>query len=512
MPLDNGAVFAGFRIVRPLGSGGMGEVYLAQHPRLPRREALKILSSTVSADTVFRERFNREADIVASLSHPHIVGVHDRGEFDGQLWISMEYIDGTDAARLIRNRYPAGMPAAEAVEIITAVAGALDYAHQQGLLHRDIKPANMLLTRPDDEGQRQVFLADFGIARELADPSGLTATNIAVGTVAYAAPEQLMGQQLDGRADQYGLAATAFHMLTGAPPPVVVGQHLNAPIPKLSDFRPNLAGLDQAMSTALAKNPYQRFSSCRDFAKALREHVPSAPFGEHTTQAAPTRADVRRPRRISVPTVVSGVIAAALVVLTTVALRFADPDTKPPSEPTNTASPSATALPVATLPTNQPPAQLPAAPYTPPQLPPPPPYTPPQLPAPPRYTPPPDSGDLNVGIPMSHPRVTAQESWYLEMPSLLATTEQTCSACWPPIRELPTCAPTNPAHRFGRRRRKETRSTRYTAWQVAPRTNCVMPWELRAAVLTGNGSTTRPTPPMCPVRHMRWSRLTTLSS
>ena len=491
MPLDNGAVFAGFRIVRPLGSGGMGEVYLAQHPRLPRHEALKILSSTVSADTVFRERFNREADIVASLSHPHIVGVHDRGEFDGQLWISMEYIDGTDAARLMRNRYPAGMPAAEAVEIITAVAGALDYAHQQGLLHRDIKPANMLLTRPDDEGQRQVFLADFGIARQLADPSGLTATNIAVGTVAYAAPEQLMGQQLDGRADQYGLAATAFHMLTGAPPPVVVGQHLNAPIPKLSDFRPNLAGLDQAMSTALAKNPYQRFSSCRDFAKALREHVPAAAVGEHTTQAAPTPADVRRPRRISVPTVVSGVIAAALVVLTTVALRFADPDRKPAAEPTNTASPSATALPVPTLPTNEPP---------------------PQLPAPPRYTPPPDSGDLNVGIPMSHPRVTAQESWYLEMPSLLATTEQTCSACWPPIRELPTCAPTNPAHRFGRRRRKETRSTRYTAWQVAPRTNCVMPWELRAAVLTGNGSTTRPTPPMCPVRHMRWSRLTTLSS
>ena len=376
MPLDNGAVFAGFRIVRPLGSGGMGEVYLAQHPRLPRREALKILSSTVSADTVFRERFNREADIVASLSHPHIVGVHDRGEFDGQLWISMEYIDGTDAARLIRNRYPAGMPAAEAVEIVTAVAGALDYAHQQGLLHRDIKPANMLLTRPDDEGQRQVFLADFGIARELADPSGLTATNIAVGTVAYAAPEQLMGQQLDGRADQYGLAATAFHMLTGAPPPVVVGQHLNAPIPKLSDFRPDLAGLDQAMSTALARNPYQRFSSCRDFAKALREHVPAAAVGEHTTQAAPTPADVRRRRRVSVSTVVSGVIAAALVVLTTVALRFADPDRKPAAEPTNTASPSATALPVPTLPTNEPPPQLPAPPpYTPPA------YTLTQLPA-----------------------------------------------------------------------------------------------------------------------------------
>ena len=179
----------------------MGEVYLAQHPRLPRRDALKILSSAVSADTVFRERFTREADIAATLSHPNIVAVYDRGEFEGQLWIAMEYVDGTDAARLVHDRYPAGMPADEAVEIFTAVAGALDYAHHQGLLHRDVKPANILLSQPDDDGQRRVFLADFGIARELADPSGLTATNLTVGTVAYAAPEQLMGSELDGRAD-----------------------------------------------------------------------------------------------------------------------------------------------------------------------------------------------------------------------------------------------------------------------------------------------------------------------
>jgi serine/threonine protein kinase, bacterial len=303
MPLDDGAIFAGFRIARLPGSGGMGEVYLAQHPRLPRREALKVLSSAVSADTVFRERFTREADIAAALSHPHIVGVHDRGEFEGQLWISMEYVDGTDAARLMRDRYPAGMPAGEAVEIITAVAGALDYAHQQGLLHRDVKPANILLPRPDQDGERRVFLADFGIARKFADPSGHTATNITVGTVAYAAPEQLVGRELDGRTDQYALAATAFHLLTGAPPyqhsnpVVVIGQHLNPAVPKLSDRRPDLADFDHAMSTALAKNPDQRFGSCRDFAKALREHVPAAPVGEHTTQAdasaAPSPGDAQ---------------------------------------------------------------------------------------------------------------------------------------------------------------------------------------------------------------------------
>jgi serine/threonine-protein kinase len=183
MPLSEGANFAGYTVVRLLGSGGMGEVYLVQHPRLPRHDALKILPPSLTADVEFRERFIREGDLAATLFHPHIVGMHDRGEFDGQLWISMDYIDGTDAAHLVRERYPAGMPLDEAVTITTAVASALDHAHERGLLHRDVKPANILLTHPDESGQRRIFLADFGIARPLADPSGLTATNMTVGTV-----------------------------------------------------------------------------------------------------------------------------------------------------------------------------------------------------------------------------------------------------------------------------------------------------------------------------------------
>ena len=118
MPLANGDVFAGFRILRPLGFGGMGEVYLVQHPRLPRHDALKILPAEMSADPEFRARFNREAEMAAALYHPHIVGIHDRGEFHGQLWISMDFIDGPDAGRLLRDQYPNGMPPREVVDIV----------------------------------------------------------------------------------------------------------------------------------------------------------------------------------------------------------------------------------------------------------------------------------------------------------------------------------------------------------------------------------------------------------
>ncbi len=110
----------------------MGEVYLAQHPRLPRRDALKVLSASVCSESEYRQRFNREADIAATLWHPHIVEVHDRGDVDGQLWISVDYVDGIDAGRLLAERYPDGMPPDGVVRIVTAVADALDYAHQRG--------------------------------------------------------------------------------------------------------------------------------------------------------------------------------------------------------------------------------------------------------------------------------------------------------------------------------------------------------------------------------------------
>jgi serine/threonine protein kinase len=170
---------------------------------------------------------------------------------------------------LLREQYPTGMPLPAVIEIITAVASALDYAHARGLLHRDVKPSNILIARLDDD-ERRILLSDFGVARDLGDSSGLTLTNMAVGTVAYAAPEQLMGRPLDGRADQYALAATAYHLLTGAPlfphsnAAVVIGKHLNAQPPPLTDRHPELAPLDAALAKALAKDPTARFVSCMD--------------------------------------------------------------------------------------------------------------------------------------------------------------------------------------------------------------------------------------------------------
>jgi len=151
----------------------MGEVYLAEHPRLPRRNALKVLPADVSADPDYRARFEPEADLASKLWHPHIVSVHDRGEYEGQLWISMDFVEGLDAAQLLASRYPDGIPTDQALRIVTAVASALDYAHKQGLLHRDVKPANIMLTHSEDDDEEQrILLADFGIARNVDDISG----------------------------------------------------------------------------------------------------------------------------------------------------------------------------------------------------------------------------------------------------------------------------------------------------------------------------------------------------
>jgi serine/threonine protein kinase len=282
MPLISGTSFAGYTILSQLSSGAMGEVYLAQHARLPRHDALKILNEQLTTQSDYRSRFIREADLASSLSHPHIVEVYDRGEFEDHLWIAMRYVDGFDTRRLLRESHPFGMPPGDVLTVITAIADALDYAHDKGLLHRDIKPANILLNRPHG-GKQRVMLTDFGTARNSDEISGLTQTNTTVGTVAYSAPEQLMGHPMDGRADQYALAATAYHLLTGTTlfpnedAASVINSHLTRQPPRISTIRPELAAVDEVLNKALSKNPADRFRRCLDFANAVGERISGQP-------------------------------------------------------------------------------------------------------------------------------------------------------------------------------------------------------------------------------------------
>ncbi len=272
MPEPIGSLISGYRIESVLGSGGMGTVYAARHPRVPRVDALKVLAAEYSDDPEFQRRFEREADIAADLDHPHILQVFDRGADRGRLWMSMKLIRGTDADAMLVDS-PHGLPTAVAVSIVSAVADALDFAHARGLLHRDVKPANILI----DETRKLVLLSDFGIARPLGR-SRLTATGMVLGTVDYCSPEQLAGGDIDGRSDQYSLACTAFTLLTGAPPfdssstAGVIGQHMVSVPPPLSRFRRDTpAAADVVIGRAMAKAPEARYRTCAAFATALAE-------------------------------------------------------------------------------------------------------------------------------------------------------------------------------------------------------------------------------------------------
>ncbi|MGX7696294.1 serine/threonine-protein kinase [Gordonia polyisoprenivorans] len=293
-----GQEFAGYRIVRVLGAGGMGEVYLAQHPRLPRLDALKVLPANLSSDEAFRRRFTREADLAVRLDHPNVVDVYDRGEHDGQLWITMRYVEGLDAAALLSS-HPGGLPTDEVVHIVSAVADALDHAHSQNLLHRDVKPANILLTdAAGPSGHRRVLLADFGIARPILDDTRLTATNLTVGSFAYSSPEQLAAEKLDGRADQYSLACTAYQLLSGSTPfantnaAALIRQHLTEIPPAITTRRRDLSPrVDQVLHRALEKEPDRRYRTCTEFATELTSALAAHP-------AAPTVAPTPDPSTV----------------------------------------------------------------------------------------------------------------------------------------------------------------------------------------------------------------------
>jgi len=297
--LAPGAMLAGYRIEEEIGRGGMAVVYRAYDDHLDRRVALKVLAPDLARDEEFRARFIQESRIAAATEHPNIMPVFSAGEADGVLYIAMRYIPDGDVRSLIDRVGP--LPPARACALVAQAASALDAAHARGLVHRDVKPTNMLLeisprtSRPD-----HLYLSDFGLAKPSA-ASGLTATGQFFGTVDYVAPEQIQGEPLDGRTDQYALACTAFEMLSGFPPfqrengMAVISAQLSEPPPSLSARMPGLpAAVDQVIAKALAKSPADRYERCLDFAEALQAaclpRAPGAEAGVAGVPYTPTRA------------------------------------------------------------------------------------------------------------------------------------------------------------------------------------------------------------------------------
>ncbi|HUA42376.1 MAG TPA: protein kinase [Streptosporangiaceae bacterium] len=265
---------SGYRLEQQIGRGGMAAVFGAYDERLERQVALKILAPALAEDEVFRQRFIAESRAAAAVEDPHIIPIYEAGEADGVLFIAMRLVRGGDLRTLVTQRGPLAPVRAE--WILSAVASALDAAHASGLVHRDVKPANMLLDvrpgRPD-----HVYLSDFGVSKASMGSGALTSNGQFIGTVDYAAPEQILGQPVDGRTDQYALGCAAFELLCGRSPysgkewPAAMYSHLSAPPPVPTAERPELpAAVDAVFARVLAKAPADRYASCQEFTSALR--------------------------------------------------------------------------------------------------------------------------------------------------------------------------------------------------------------------------------------------------
>jgi serine/threonine-protein kinase len=289
--LEPGTRVAGYVIEEPVGAGGMAVVFRARDETLGRLAAIKVLAPGLAADEEFRVRFLRESRAVASVEEPHIIPVYGAGETEGLLYIATRFVPGGDLGALLRrNKGP--LDPERAAALISQVASALDAAHRAGLVHRDVKPGNILV---DFAGPAEhAYLTDFGIIKDGATATGLTATGQFLGTPDYCAPEQIRGSQVDGRTDQYALACVAFALLTGQPPfqrPEVVATlfaHVNDPVPEATSGRLDLpTAVNTVLATALAKSPYDRYASCSEFAARLRDAL--VPVQRQPPQAGAAR-------------------------------------------------------------------------------------------------------------------------------------------------------------------------------------------------------------------------------
>jgi serine/threonine kinase PknH len=296
-----GSMFGPYHLKRLLGRGGMGEVYEAEHTVKEWTVAVKLMSDTFSKDPVFRERMKREARIAGRLQEPHVVPIHDYGEIDGQMYMEMRLIEGTDLDTVLKRFGPLTPP--RAVAIITQIASALDAAHAAGVMHRDVKPPNILVTRDDF-----AYLVDFGIASATTDEK-LTQLGTAVGTWKYMAPERFSNDEVTYRADIYALACVLHEALTGSPPyradsaSTLVTAHLLNPVPKPSEVRPGVPkAFDAVIARGMAKKPEDRYASAGDLALAAHEAL-SDPDQDHADHI------VRRSQEATLPATEPGAIS-----------------------------------------------------------------------------------------------------------------------------------------------------------------------------------------------------------
>jgi serine/threonine-protein kinase len=266
---------------RPIGRGGMGEIYRATDTSLGRAVAIKVLDDRYAEDANVRARFTREALAAARLSgNQHIVTIYDVGEHNDRPYIVMEYIGGGSLEQRLRDGGPASLR--QALDWLEQAAGALDAAHREGVVHRDVKPANLLLDRHD-----RVHVADFGIA-SAAGLASLTQTGTVLGTASYLSPEQAQGERTTPASDLYSLAIVAFELVTGRRPfegdsvAAEAAAHVTGEIPSVCDVDPNApCELDPVFAKALAKDPARRYGSAAEFVAALRASLDDA--------ASPTR-------------------------------------------------------------------------------------------------------------------------------------------------------------------------------------------------------------------------------
>jgi len=265
-----------YHVVKKLGEGGMGQVYLAEHVKMGRRSAIKVMNPSMVHDPDAVARFNREASNASRITHPNVCAIYDFGETpDGLIYLAMEFIEGEPLTDLLERE--GALPLARAASIFLQTADALQAAHDLGIVHRDLKPDNIMLTRRKGGGDT-VKVVDFGIAKAVGgDEAGqkVTKTGLVVGTPEFMSPEQLSGDTLDGRSDLYSLALVFYRMLSGKLPfeattvqETMIKRLTDEPT-KLAEARPDLsfpAGLQPVLDTALARTPPERYQSVVKFA------------------------------------------------------------------------------------------------------------------------------------------------------------------------------------------------------------------------------------------------------